>query len=91
MGYVNNTQMSTFIPPAMIQKTAGTWTPTIASNLVSDVRGQADGSFTLLVPIPLPSNAAVKAGAKLKSIDLFYKITWRLPMMWPRWGWTRSA
>jgi hypothetical protein len=74
MGYVNNTQMSTFIPPSMIAKTAGTWTPTIGSNVSSDVRTAADGEFTLLVPVPLPSNSAVRAGTKLKSIDLFYKI-----------------
>ena len=74
MGYVNNTQMSLFIPPANIQKTAGTWTPTLTSNVLADVRTAADASFTLFIPIPLPANAAVKAGAKLKSIDVYYKI-----------------
>ena len=74
MGYVNNTHMSINIPPAMIQKTAGTWTPAISSNVASDARGAADASFTLIIPVPLPSNSQVKAGAKLKSIDVFYKI-----------------
>lgn len=74
MGYVHDTQMSTFLFPSDIQKTAGTWTPTISSNVVSDVRGQADAAFTLVVPIKLPSNAAALKGAYLKSIDVFYKI-----------------
>jgi hypothetical protein len=75
MGYVHDTHASVFIPPAAIQKTAGTWTPTIASNLVSDVRSAADASFTILVPVTVPQNSSFRKGARLKSIDLFYKIT----------------
>ena len=74
MGYVNDTHFSQFIPPSAIYKTAGTWTPTIASNLISDVRSAADASFTLLIPVLLPSNASGLKGAKLKSVDVFYKI-----------------
>lgn len=74
MGYVHDTQMRQFIPPFMCGKTAGTWTPTIASNVVSDVRTAADASFTLLIPVFLPSNAADLKGAYLESIDVWYKI-----------------
>ena len=57
-----------------IARSAGTWTPTIASNLTSDVRTANDSSFTLLIPVPVPSNASTLKGAYLKSIDVFYKI-----------------
>ncbi len=74
MGYVNDSQMRQFIPPFMCGKTAGTWTPTIASNVVSDNRTAADASFTLLIPIFLPSNAADLKGAYLTAIDVWYTI-----------------
>jgi hypothetical protein len=74
MGYTHDTQMSQFIPPGLIQKTLGTWTPTIASGLACDVRTGAGAAFTLLIPALVPSNAAGFKGARLKSIDVFYKI-----------------
>jgi len=74
MGYVNVTDISTFIPPSMIQKTLGTWTPTISSNLISDVRTAADASFALLVPLVLPGSDIGLQGAKIKGVDLWYKI-----------------
>ena len=74
MGYVLDTQFSQFIPPGAIQKTLGTWTPTIASNLPCDVRTAAAAATTLLIPILAPSNAVALKGARLKSIDVFYKI-----------------
>ena len=74
MGYVHDTHMSQFISPFDIQRTAGTWTPTIGSNVVSLVRSQADASFTLLIPVKVPSNSSSYKGARLKSIDVFYKI-----------------
>jgi hypothetical protein len=74
MGYVNVTDISQFIPPSAIQKTGGTWTPTIASNVVSDVRTAADAAFTLLIPLVLPGSDVALQGAKIKSIDVWYKI-----------------
>lgn len=71
---IHNTHATQFIPPSAIQKTAGTWTPTIGSNVVSDVRTAAGAAFTLLIPIELPQNANYRNGARLKSIDVFYKI-----------------
>ncbi len=74
MGYVNDTAMCKFISPLDALFTAGTWTPTIASNIVSQVRSAADASFTALIPIDLPSNSVALKGALLKSIDLYYAI-----------------
>jgi len=74
MGFVHDTHMSQFIPPAAISKSAGTWTPSVSSNVIQEARGAADASFTLLVPVPIPSNASAFKGCKLNSIDLFYKI-----------------
>ena len=74
MGYVNDTDICQFIPPSMIQKSAGTWTPTLASNLVTDVRTAADAAFTLIVPISVPGSSVGVQGAKLVSIDFWYII-----------------
>ncbi len=71
---IDNKHMSVFIAPGKIAKTAGTWTPAIAANVASDARGAAAAAFTLLVPIEVPANANYHNGARLKSIDVFYKI-----------------
>jgi hypothetical protein len=75
MGYVHDTHMSQFIPPKAIAKSAGTWTPTIASSLISDIRGATDATFELFIPIELPSNASDLKGCLLKSIDVWYRIS----------------
>jgi hypothetical protein len=74
MGYVHDTHMRQFIPPFMCGKTAGTWTPTIASNVVTDNRTAADAAFTVLIPIFLLSNSEDMKGAYLTSIDVWYII-----------------
>jgi len=74
MGYVNLTDISQFIPPSEVLKTAGTWTATIASNIISDVRTAADAEFTMLVPLTLSGSSVGLQGAKIKSIDVWYKI-----------------
>jgi hypothetical protein len=74
MGYVNVTDISQFVSPLEITKIAGTWTPTISSNLISDVRTAAAADTTLLIPIPLPGSSVGTQAAKLKSIDVWYKI-----------------
>lgn len=71
---MKNTHMSQWIPPSAIQKSAGTWTPTLSTDLVSDVRTAADTAFNLFIPVPLPSNSEYRAGALLKSIDVYYKV-----------------
>jgi hypothetical protein len=74
MGYVSDKEMSLWIPPANIQKTAGTWTPTLSSNVWSDVRSGADASFSLAIPIQLFGNAQALRGVKLVSINVYYAI-----------------
>jgi hypothetical protein len=74
MGYVNDTNMKQFISPFGFGFSAGTWTPTISSELVSNVRSQADASVTILIPIPVPSNSKAFKGAKLASVDIWYAI-----------------
>jgi hypothetical protein len=74
MGYVHDTQMSQFVSPLQAAYSAGTWTPTLANNTVGNVRTAGDASFTVLVPIRVPSNGVALKGALLKSIDVFYKI-----------------
>ena len=74
MGYVSDKEISLWIPPGVIGKSAGTWTPTLASNVWSEVRGAADASFSLAIPIQLFGNAAGLRGCRLKSIDVYYAI-----------------
>ena len=74
MGYVQDTHMSKFISALLFQFSAGTWTPTIGSNVVSMVRTQADASFTALIPLQVESNASALKGVKIKSVDVFYAI-----------------
>ena len=74
MGYVHNENLIQFIPATDFQFSAGTWTPTLATYLVSMVRSAADASVTVFVPIPLPGNDDQTLGAKLVSVDIWYKI-----------------
>lgn len=74
MGYVHVTDICQFIPPSMIQKSSGTWTPTVASNVATDVRSAADAAFDLVIPIILPGSTVGNQGVKLVSIDVWYVI-----------------
>lgn len=75
MGYVHDTSMSQFVHPSQIDKSAGTWTPTLSTNDVFHRRTAADANFNLFVPVRLPSNSAALKGAYLKSIELIFNIT----------------
>lgn len=75
MGYTNVTDLCMFIPPSVVYKTAGTWTPTVASDVIADVRTAADATFNLWFPIiGLPSSVSGRLGAKLTSIEVHYRI-----------------
>lgn len=74
MGYVHDTQISQFVSPFKVGFSAGTWTPTIASNVPKNVRTAGAAAFTALIPIELPANVAGLKGARLKTIDVWYKI-----------------
>lgn len=74
MGYVHTTNISQYISPFAYTKTAGTWTPSIVDNVVSDLRTAAGAAFTLLIPVVLPGSSIALQGAKLVSVDVLYKI-----------------
>jgi len=74
MGYVHDTAMSQFIPPAAAGFSAGTWADALASNVWCKSRTAADASFTIGIPVLLPSNSAALKGACLQSIDVWYSI-----------------
>jgi len=74
MGYVNLKDICQFIPPAQIVKTEGTWTPTLSGSLISEVRTAAAGGFYMFLPIKLPASHSARQCAKLKSVDIWYKV-----------------
>jgi hypothetical protein len=74
MGYVHDTAMSQFIPPTAFAFSAGTWAMAVASNVWSYNRTAADASFTIYMPIPIPSNSASLKGAYLQSVEMMYSI-----------------
>ena len=74
MGYVSLKDICKFISPAAIQKTAGTWTPTLSSHLILDIRAAAAEGFYLLIPITLPASDVGKQCARLLSVDIWYKV-----------------
>lgn len=72
---INNTHFSQFIPPSQISKSAGTWTPTLATNVLYERRTAADAVFNLFIPIRVPSNSIALQGAKLVSVEVIFNIT----------------
>ena len=74
MGYTNDTAMSQFIAASEMQMTAGTWTPTLASNTIGQVRTAEATTFNLFVPVLIPGNSVALKGCRLKSVELLYKV-----------------
>ena len=74
MGYVNLKDICQFIPPSQIAKSGGTWTPTLSGSLITDVRTAGADGFYLFIPIKLPASDSARQCAKLKSVDIWYKI-----------------
>jgi hypothetical protein len=74
MGYVNLQDICQFISPAEILKSAGTWTPTLALHLPYEAKTAAADSFYLMIPVKLPASNVGTQCAKLKSVDIWYKI-----------------
>ena len=75
MGYIHDTAMAQFIPPTAFGYSAGTWTLKVASNVWSLDRTAADASFTVYMPIPIPSNSVALKGSKLVSVEFMYSIS----------------
>ena len=74
MGYVHDVSMSQFLGPNDCMVSAGTWTDTVATNVWSKNRTANASSFTLKIPVKIPSNSVSSRGAYLKSIDVWYEI-----------------
>ena len=75
MGYIHDTAMAQFVPPEDIGASAGTWALAAASNVWSNDRTAGDASFTLYIPVPIPSSSVPLKGCYLKSIELMYSIS----------------
>ena len=74
MGYTQDTHINQWVPASMTTKVGGTWTTGVTSNVVQDVRSSADAAFDIFVPVVLPSSGAYRQGARLESINVYYKI-----------------
>ncbi len=74
MGYTHNTAMSQFIPPSACAKTAGTWAPTITSDVITDVRSAADATWNTIIPLNVPGNSAYREGSCIASVDVYFLI-----------------
>lgn len=76
MGYVHDTSMSQFIPPALAYGDTAAWA--MADSQVAGVPAYAcdatDEVANLFIPVPVPSNSAADKGALLKSIEIDYEI-----------------
>jgi hypothetical protein len=74
MGYTFDTHMTQFIPPMAVGLSAGTWTLSIAANVVKAARTANASAFTALVPVRIPANASPLKGCRVQSVDVYYKI-----------------
>ncbi|MDT8381837.1 MAG: hypothetical protein RQ728_06230 [Brevefilum sp.] len=75
MGYVNISQLSQFIPPTdFIKIGTGTWSSKLTSNVLSLERAAAAADIQIYVPISLMSSPIKTQGAKILSLDLWFKI-----------------
>ena len=75
MGYVHDVAMAQFVPPTAFGYSAGTWALAVASNVWSLDRTAADASFTIYMPVPIPSTSVALKGAKLLSVEMMYSIS----------------
>ena len=72
MGYVTDLSLSQFVSPFKCAFSAGTWTPTFSSEVITNVRTAADVNFDVYIPLELPGSEALNQGAKITSIDVWY-------------------
>lgn len=76
MGYVHDTNMSQFIPPAAMFTVTGTWTEVagqVAGTIVKHKAAAADTSV-ITIPILIPSNFIAQKGGYLKSVEIDYEV-----------------
>jgi hypothetical protein len=75
MGYVHDTAMSQFIPPEMIGFSAtATMAMVVASNVWYNERTANNSTFTVYIPVMIPSCSVDLMGSLLKSIELMYEV-----------------
>ena len=75
MGYVNDVSLAHFVSPFKCGYSAGTWTPTVDVNVISNVRTAQAADFDVYIPLELPGSEAFKQGAKITSIDVWYDVS----------------
>lgn len=64
-----------FVSPFACAKSAGTWTPTVASNAWVHRRTAADAAFSIYIPAPMEAwRGLVSQGFKLTSLEILYVI-----------------
>lgn len=74
MGYVHD-NVSIVVPFTKYGHSAGTWTPTVASNVWYNRRTAADAAATSYIPLcDVPQRDGAKKGAKLLSVDVHFRI-----------------
>jgi hypothetical protein len=76
-GYVHDTAMSQWIPPAMCSYITGTWTDTVGAvtGTVTKTKTAADNTGVVYIPIAPPQNSVAQKGSYLKSIDVWWNTT----------------
>jgi hypothetical protein len=75
MGYVSISQLSQFIPPSDFVKVGtGTWTQKITNFVLCEVRAAAAADIQVYVPVSLMSSPIKTQGAKILTMDLWFKI-----------------
>jgi len=72
MGYVHNTHMAYSVPLQLVTPTVGTWAMAVAANIWTLNKTAADNTSVLKIPLDVPQNSQVNAGAKISSIDIYY-------------------
>ena len=74
MGYVNDVSLSQFIPTSQfVCDLASTWSYSGAGD-TPGLYHEATGTLPIYIPIALPGSANRNQGAKIKSIDVYYKV-----------------
>jgi hypothetical protein len=74
MGYVDNKSLQMFIPSSQfICDLASTWSYSGAGD-TPGLYHEATGTLPIYIPVVLPQGEAFNKGAKVKSIDVYYKV-----------------
>ena len=75
MGYVSD-NFSTIVPFSKFVHSAGTWTPSVASNVWYTRRAAADANATTHIPLgDVPQRDGATKGARLNSVEFHFRIS----------------